>query len=61
MCYGKLRRREERAAEEERRERLWDLFDHEARDLTPTEPIAEAERELEREEVLTGAGRRTND
>ena len=62
MCHGKYRRYEERM-ERERGHRLWDLFDRETRDAPPAEPILEreAELDLEREEVLTGAPRRAND
>ena len=63
MCHGKLRHWEDRAAKEERRERLWDLFDRETRDPAPPAPIVEAEErpDLEREEVMTGAGRPAHD
>jgi hypothetical protein len=56
-------RREERAAREDRRERLWDLFDRETRDPAPETPIAhEPEGPTpEPDEVLTGAGRASND
>jgi Mn-dependent DtxR family transcriptional regulator len=62
MCHRKMRRME-RAAREERRERLWDLFDRETRDPAPETPIVESEEgvELEREEVLSGAARESND
>jgi hypothetical protein len=63
MCHGKLRRWEDSAVEKDRRERLWDLFDRETRDPVPTDPVVEHAdtTELEREEVLTGAGRLPDD
>ena len=61
MCHGKYRRYEERV-ERERGRRLWDLFDRETRDAPPSEPILERDMpdEPEREEVLTGAPRRSD-
>jgi Mn-dependent DtxR family transcriptional regulator len=63
MCHGKMRRWEEHAAKEERRERLWDLFDRETKGPVPTDPVVEQAEatELEREEELTGAGRSPDD
>jgi Mn-dependent DtxR family transcriptional regulator len=62
MCHGKMRRME-RAAREERRERLWDLFDRETRDPAPETPVVEEQEAPtpDREEVLSGAGRPSND
>ena len=62
MCHGKMRRLDERV-EDTRREGLWDLFRRETRNPAPSVPIAEREEdiELEREEVLSGAERPTND
>jgi hypothetical protein len=62
MCHEKYRRYEARM-ERDRGRRLWDLFDRETRDAPPAEPVVEREAdvELEREEVLTGAPARSND
>jgi hypothetical protein len=62
MCHGRLRRSEERA-EDTRREGLWELFHRETEHPAPSVPIAERDEgpEPEREEVLSGAARRTND
>jgi hypothetical protein len=62
MCHERLFRRQERA-EEARGERLWDLFYRETKHPAPAVPIAEREeeREAEREDALSGTGRRTND
>ena len=63
MCHGKLRRFEERAAEEERRMRLWDLVDRETRAPAPPTPVAERDDtpDFDPEEILTGAGRPSHD
>jgi hypothetical protein len=60
MCHGKMRRYEERR-QEERPERLWDLFHRETRESPPPTPVVERESpDPDREEVLTG-GRRPNE
>jgi hypothetical protein len=62
MCHERLRRFEERT-EHTRREGLWDLFYRETDRPAPPVPVAERDEELvpEREEVLSGAARPTND
>ena len=62
MCHGKLRRSEERT-EYKRGERLWDLFYRETEHNAPPVPMAERDDEgaEEREEILSGAGRRALD
>jgi hypothetical protein len=54
MCHGKSFRRFEERREEERPERLWDLFHRETERPAPAHPVAEREddREPDREETV---------